>query len=96
MSNELSWFKSSYSSSGSGDCVEVALSWRKSSYSSGGSGDCLEIATAPDAIHVRDSKNTRGPQLSVSPVTWHDFVGHISARSSAQQGRGGHRTGRFA
>ncbi|MBQ0985164.1 DUF397 domain-containing protein [Streptomyces sp. F63] len=44
-SNELAWFKSSYSSSGSGDCVEVALSWRKSSHSSGGDGDCVEVAT---------------------------------------------------
>lgn len=46
MSDELAWFKSSYSYSysysdsdsdsdtgGGGNCVEVALSWRKSSYS---------------------------------------------------------------
>ncbi|MEU3275615.1 DUF397 domain-containing protein [Streptomyces antibioticus] len=42
--SELAWFKSSYSSSGSGDCVEVALDWYKSSYSSGGDGDCVEVA----------------------------------------------------
>ncbi|MEU9188646.1 DUF397 domain-containing protein [Streptomyces sp. NPDC048484] len=71
---ELNWFKSSYSSSGSGDCVEVALSWRKSSHSSGGSGDCVEMAACPGTIHLRDSKMARGPQLAVSPRTWASFV----------------------
>ena len=42
--SELAWFKSSYSSSGSGDCVEVALDWRKSSYSSASGDDCIEVA----------------------------------------------------
>jgi hypothetical protein len=72
--SELAWFKSSYSSSGSGDCVEVALSWHKSSYSSGGDGDCVEVATCPHTIHVRDSKNTDGPRLTLSPTTWTDFL----------------------
>ncbi|MFF1808811.1 DUF397 domain-containing protein [Streptomyces sp. NPDC058251] len=71
---ELAWFKSSYSSSGDGDCVEVALAWRKSTYSSGSDGDCVEIATCPTTIHIRDSKNTRGPQLTLSPTAWTDFV----------------------
>ncbi|MFR9725419.1 DUF397 domain-containing protein [Streptomyces sp. MS19] len=43
---DLAWFKSSYSSGGDGDCVEVALAWHKSSYSSSGSGDCVEVALA--------------------------------------------------
>ncbi|MEH0422980.1 DUF397 domain-containing protein [Streptomyces sp. B21-083] len=72
----LSWFKSSYSSSGSGDCVEVALDWHKSSYSSGSEGDCIEVATCPGAIHIRDSKDKAGPQLALSPGTWADFVGY--------------------
>jgi hypothetical protein len=72
--SELAWFKSSYSSSGSGDCVEVALSWHKSSYSSSASGDCVEVATCPSTIHVRDSKDTDGPHLSLSPTTWTDFL----------------------
>ncbi|WP_156727939.1 DUF397 domain-containing protein [Streptomyces apocyni] len=71
---ELAWFKSSYSSSGDGDCVEVALSWRKSSYSSGGDGDCVEVATCPTTIHVRDSKNKQGPQLALTPLAWEEFV----------------------
>ncbi|WP_329216880.1 DUF397 domain-containing protein [Streptomyces sp. NBC_01485] len=96
--SELAWFKSSYSSSASGDCVEVALTWHKSSYSSGSgdncvevaqawhksshssaSGDdCVEVATCPARIHVRDSKDKRGPQLAVSPAAWADFVVHAA------------------
>ncbi|WP_030564929.1 DUF397 domain-containing protein [Streptomyces aureocirculatus] len=43
---ELSWHKSRYSSSGDGDCVEVALSWHKSSYSGSAGDDCVEVAPA--------------------------------------------------
>jgi hypothetical protein len=74
--SELAWFKSSYSSGGSGDCVEVALAWRKSSHSSSASGDCLEVATCPDTIHIRDSKNRQGPELRVSPTAWSAFLTH--------------------
>ncbi|QWB25837.1 MULTISPECIES: DUF397 domain-containing protein [Streptomyces] len=78
--SELAWFKSSYSSGGSGDCVEVALTWHKSSHSSSGDGDgdCLEIATRPEAIHIRDSKNKQGPQLTLSPTTWTAFLTHAA------------------
>ncbi|MET8029374.1 DUF397 domain-containing protein [Streptomyces avermitilis] len=75
---ELAWFKSSYSSASGDDCVEVALSWRKSSYSSGGSGDCVEVATCPSTIHIRDSKNTQGPHLTLSPTAWADFITHTA------------------
>jgi hypothetical protein len=76
--SELAWFKSSYSSGGSGDCVEVALSWHKSSYSSGSSGDCVEVASCSHTVHVRDSKNTEGPQLALSPAAWNSFVSYAS------------------
>ncbi|MGW7088622.1 DUF397 domain-containing protein [Streptomyces sp. NPDC054871] len=70
---ELEWFKSSYSTADGPDCVEVA--WRKSSYSSNEAGsDCVEIAPTPRTIHVRDSKNTRGPQLAFANSTWADFL----------------------
>ncbi|WP_406305428.1 DUF397 domain-containing protein [Streptomyces sp. NBC_00885] len=71
---ELAWFKSSYSTGEAGsDCVEVA--WFKSSYSSGEPGsDCVEVAGTPSTIHVRDSKNTPGPQLAFATRTWADFV----------------------
>ncbi|MEU0069924.1 DUF397 domain-containing protein [Streptomyces sp. NPDC006332] len=72
--SELAWFKSTYSSSGDGDCIEVAIAWQKSSYSSSGSGDCVEVARTPATIHVRDSKNTQGPRLALSPAAWTEFV----------------------
>ncbi|MFG2121179.1 DUF397 domain-containing protein [Streptomyces sp. NPDC048710] len=50
------------------------LAWFKSSYSSGSSGDCIEVATSPSAIHVRDSKNTTGPQLALTPASWTEFL----------------------
>ncbi|MEV4035785.1 DUF397 domain-containing protein [Streptomyces umbrinus] len=60
------------------------LSWFKSSYSSGSDGDCVEVAASPAAIHVRDSKNTRGPRLDISPTAWGDFVASVSGpRSTA-------------
>ncbi|MFD8821386.1 DUF397 domain-containing protein [Streptomyces sp. NPDC059605] len=70
----LAWFKSSYSSGSSGDCVEVALSWHKSSYSGSSGDDCVEVATCPTTVHVRDSKVEQGPQLALSPAAWTGFV----------------------
>ncbi|BFO13733.1 DUF397 domain-containing protein [Streptomyces sp. KM77-8] len=56
-----------------------ALVWFKSSYSSSGDGnDCIEVATTPDVVHVRDSKNIRGPQLALTHHAWADFVAHAS------------------
>lgn len=54
------------------------LPWFKSSYSSGGDGDCVEVALTPATIHIRDSKNRRGPQLTASPATWTDFLSHVT------------------
>ncbi|WP_327324377.1 DUF397 domain-containing protein [Streptomyces sp. NBC_01210] len=68
MSTDLKWFKSSYSSE-QGECVEVAVDWFKSSYS-GDQGECVEVATCPAAIHVRDSKDTTRPALTLSPTAW--------------------------
>ncbi|GAT85039.1 toxin [Streptomyces sp. F-3] len=55
------------------------LAWFKSSYSDGPDGNsCVEIATAPRTIHVRDSKNTEGPQLTLAPDAWAHFVAYVS------------------
>jgi hypothetical protein len=70
----MNWFKSSYSGSEGGDCVEVAYDWRKSSYSSDEGGDCVEVAAHPLAVHIRDSKNPAGPALTVAPAAWSAFV----------------------
>jgi hypothetical protein len=73
---ELPWFKSSYSGSDGGNCVEVALSWRKSSYSGTGGGNCVEVAAAVDTVHVRDSKDTARPGLVLSPAAWAAFTAY--------------------
>lgn len=44
MTSELSWFKSTYSGTKGGACIEVALDWRKSSYSGTEGGECIEVA----------------------------------------------------
>jgi len=50
------------------------LAWFKSSYS-GSQGDaCVEVAKGAQAIHVRDSKDRRSPELAFSPAAWDDFV----------------------
>ncbi|MEU3504457.1 DUF397 domain-containing protein [Streptomyces hundungensis] len=70
----LTWFKSSYSGSEGGQCLEVACDWRKSSYSSDEGGECVEVAAHPSAIHIRDSKNPDGPTLTLNPAAWHGFL----------------------
>ena len=74
MSNSLRWFKSSYSDSGGGSCIEVAFDWRKSSYSDDSGGSCVEVAACPHTIHIRDSKQADGPTFAVTPTTWANFV----------------------
>ncbi|MFB8082806.1 DUF397 domain-containing protein [Streptomyces sp. NPDC056013] len=75
---DLTWFKSSYSSGSGDNCVEVALAWRKSSYSTGDGGNCIEVATAPSTVHVRDSKRPEGPQLTLAPATWTEFLARLA------------------
>ncbi|MFF2699855.1 DUF397 domain-containing protein [Streptomyces cyaneofuscatus] len=56
------------------------LAWFKSSYSdSSNSNECVEVATAPDTVHVRDSKNVQGPSLAVAPAAWAGFVSYAAA-----------------
>ncbi|MDG9684741.1 DUF397 domain-containing protein [Streptomyces sp. DH18] len=57
----------------------VALHWFKSSYSSDQGGDCVEVAAHPAAVHIRDSKVTDGPVLTVEPAAWSAFVHGSSA-----------------
>jgi hypothetical protein len=74
MSTALEWFKSSYSGSEGGACLEVAYTWRKSSYSGDEGGQCVEVAACPHTIHIRDSKNPTGPTLQVGPAAWAAFI----------------------
>ncbi|TXS37323.1 DUF397 domain-containing protein [Streptomyces sp. OR43] len=79
MSTAREWFKSSYSGSDGGECLEVAYDWTKSSYSGSEGGECVEIAAHPAAVHVRDSKNPEGPTLTLAPTTWTAFAAHIGS-----------------
>ncbi|MEU9675503.1 DUF397 domain-containing protein [Streptomyces parvus] len=57
------------------------LRWFKSSYSdSSNPNDCVEVATAPDTVHVRDSKNLHGPRLALTPAVWAGFVAYAARR----------------
>lgn len=78
MSTALNWFKSSYSGSEGGQCLEVAYDWRKSSYSGDEGGQCVEIAAHPAAVHVRDSKDIEGPTFTVAPTAWSAFAAHAA------------------
>ncbi|WP_329117462.1 DUF397 domain-containing protein [Streptomyces sp. NBC_01353] len=80
MSTDLNWFKSSYSGDQGGDCVEVAISWTKSSYSSEQGGNCVEVAACPHTVHVRDSKDTSLPSLTVTPDAWSRFLREFGGR----------------
>ncbi|WP_405903379.1 DUF397 domain-containing protein [Streptomyces sp. NBC_00656] len=75
---QLHWFKSSYSDGEGGTCIEVAYDWRKSSYSTGEGGNCIEVAASPATIHIRDSKNIPGPHIDVAPAAWSAFVAYAS------------------
>ncbi|KPC87794.1 toxin [Streptomyces sp. NRRL WC-3753] len=72
--NALEWFKSSYSGSDGGNCIEVAYEWHRSSYSGSEGGECVEVAQEPTAIHIRDSKAPQG-HVTVGPDAWAAFLG---------------------
>jgi hypothetical protein len=76
------WCKSSYSSGGGGQCVEVAAMWRKSSHSGSEGQECVEVAalTAGRMIGMRDSKDPGGPVLSFTPAEWSAFVRRVKRR----------------
>ncbi|MFD8826447.1 DUF397 domain-containing protein [Streptomyces sp. NPDC059605] len=54
------------------------LNWFKSSYSTNDGPACVEVASAPGTVHVRDSKHTRGPQLTFAARQWAAFVSYAA------------------
>lgn len=50
------------------------LAWFKSSYSGGEGGECVEVAVESSAVHLRDSKDAQGPQLTFQADEWSAFV----------------------
>ncbi|MCM2428493.1 DUF397 domain-containing protein [Streptomyces sp. RKAG337] len=80
--SDLMWFKSSYSGSSGGECVEVAYDWRKSTHSGGEGGECVEVAIHPTTVHIRDSKDPQGPALAVPAYSWAAFVAFAASQPS--------------
>ncbi|MDQ8706609.1 DUF397 domain-containing protein [Streptomyces sp. LHD-70] len=58
-----------------------SLGWFKSSYSSSTGGDCVEVASAPDRIHIRDSKTPDRARLVVGRATWENFLAWTNPNS---------------
>ncbi|UAX55684.1 DUF397 domain-containing protein [Streptomyces sp. A144] len=56
------------------DVLTQPLVWKKSSYSSGEGGQCVEVAQTAGAVHVRDSKRSTGPVLTVALTEWTAFL----------------------
>ncbi|MFD0315317.1 DUF397 domain-containing protein [Streptomyces flavalbus] len=50
-----------------------SLTWKKSTYS-GDASNCVEMATTTTSIHIRDSKHTKGPHLTVALCSWAPFI----------------------
>ncbi|MFJ8867039.1 MULTISPECIES: DUF397 domain-containing protein [unclassified Streptomyces] len=48
--------------------------WFKSSYSGTGGDNCVEVAVRPEAVLVRDSKDTQRRALKVSSSAWSAFT----------------------
>ncbi|MFJ3864330.1 DUF397 domain-containing protein [Streptomyces nigra] len=57
------------------------LIWFKSTYSGSGGGDCVEVAISPGTVHVRDSKNSLGPQLALACAAWAEFLAFAESAS---------------
>ena len=54
--------------------------WRKSSRSGDNGGNCVEVArNLPAIVAVRDSKNPRGPVLTVESAGWRAFIADVKA-----------------
>ncbi|MGW2116160.1 DUF397 domain-containing protein [Streptomyces zhihengii] len=69
MSARLTWFKSSYSGSDGGNCLELAYERRASGHS--------DRRGAEATVHIRDSKTPTGPVLTLAPAAWASFVDHL-------------------
>ncbi|MEU8309387.1 DUF397 domain-containing protein [Actinomadura sp. NPDC048955] len=51
--------------------------WRKSSYSGGTGGECVELAAVSGRVLVRDSKDSGGPLLGLTPAAARDLVSRL-------------------
>ncbi len=51
--------------------------WFKSSYSGSEGDNCVEVAIRPDAVHIRDSKDTTTGTLAVTHDAWTAFLARL-------------------
>ncbi|MFD6288930.1 DUF397 domain-containing protein [Streptomyces sp. NPDC060205] len=72
MNTDLKWFKSSYSGSQGGECLEIAIPQTTTS-----------LPTIP-TIHIRDSKNSAAPTLTVAPAAWTAFLPYAATYGSGR------------
>lgn len=63
LTQELKWWKSSYSGQNGGDCIECAVP-----------SPAGTTGAAPSVIYVRDSKDKKGARLTVPAAAWSSFV----------------------
>lgn len=61
-------------------CDSTESVWRMSSYSNSDGAACVEVASAPEIIHVRDSKHIHGSRLTFAPRQWTAFLPYASGR----------------
>ncbi|MEV0662740.1 DUF397 domain-containing protein [Actinomadura luteofluorescens] len=51
--------------------------WRRSSYSNGVGGECVELAVGSGRVLLRDSKDSDGPLLRLTPAAARDLVSRL-------------------
>jgi Domain of unknown function (DUF397) len=58
--------------------MALTPTWTKSSFSDPNGGNCVE-ARQPGSgtVQVRDSKNSAGPVLTVTPAAWMSFISGV-------------------
>lgn len=58
----------------------MRMGWRKSSRSNTATDNCVEVGVAQtDEVLIRDSKDRRGPVLSVRGESWGAFLDGVRA-----------------
>ena len=60
--------------------------WRTSSFSNNG-GACVEVAdNLSGIVAIRDSKDSNGPVLLLTPIQWREFITKLRANAVSAAG----------
>ncbi|GAA3939583.1 DUF397 domain-containing protein [Actinomadura viridis] len=54
--------------------------WRKSSHSGSLSGECVEVTGVGNSVALRDSKDPKGPVITLSPTMWRALRDELKSR----------------